>query len=62
MMATSLPDFKTRTEAAEICGVCVRVIDNAIRAGELTAYRLGGIKIKLADLLAWIETVLNTSL
>ena len=55
-MATSLPDFKTRAEAAEICGVCIRTIDNVIRAGELPAYRLGGVKIKLADLLAWIET------
>ena len=49
-----MPDFKTRQEAADICRCCLRVIDNAIRSGDLPAYDVGGVKINLPDLLTWL--------
>jgi excisionase family DNA binding protein len=53
----SLPIFATRRRIAEHFGVGERLIVRAIRAGELTEYRVGAWgRIRVSDAEAWIES------
>jgi excisionase family DNA binding protein len=47
MAKAPLPEYISRAKAAELIGVTPRTLDNMIRDGRLTGYRLGPRTVRL---------------